>query len=87
MKGCLTSVNRIDYSTTIYYGINPIEANHRFEIESFSIRKHNRQANHIVTYLDRVTIYNRIREDDMTILPYLPSFTLAQILEFIDIAT
>lgn len=86
IKDCSISIRRIDYGTKTYYGAYPIEANHRFEIESFSIDKPNRQANHIVTYLDRVTIYNRIRQDDVTILPYLPSFTLAQIFEFINIA-
>ena len=40
----------------------------------------------IVAYLDRVTVYDRILKDDVTIAQFLQSFTLAQITEFIKAA-
>lgn len=43
-------------------------------------------TNHIVAYLDRVTIIGRIRKDDVTIVQQLPDFTLAQLMEFIQTA-
>jgi hypothetical protein len=55
-------------------------------VTSFKFDKYTRQVNHIVAYLDRVTIYDRIRKDDADIARYLPRFTLAQITEFIRIA-
>lgn len=38
-------------------------------------------------YLDKVTVYNRIMNDDISVETYLPQFTLAQITEFIKMAT
>ena len=64
-----------------------ISPDHRFEIRTFCVEQFTREANHIIAYLDRVTIYDRIRKDDTGISAFLPQFTLAQITEFIKVAT
>ena len=54
-----------------------------FEIRNFRVERFTRKANHIIAYLDRVTIYDRIRKDDTGISAFLPQFTLAQITDFV----
>jgi len=54
---------------------------------SFSFGKYTRSVNHIVAYLDRITVYGRILKDDVSVAEYLDSFTLAQITEFIKLAS
>ena len=44
-------------------------------------------VNHVLAYLDRVTVYDRIVKDDVSVAQFLPSFTLAQITEFIKLAS
>lgn len=78
---CHADIQRIDW---LRHEISP---DHRFEIQRFSVSKFTRKANHIIAYLDRVTIYDRIRKDDTSISAFLPQFTLAQITEFIKVAT
>ena len=55
----------------------------RFEIRSFGFRKYTRQVNHVVAYLDRITVWDRVRKDDPTVMDLMPGFTLTQITEFI----
>ena len=55
----------------------------RFEITDFAFKHYNRQVNHIVAYLDKVTVLERIKKDDASIEDILNNFSLAQILEFI----
>ena len=78
--GCTAEVERVDWLRHM------IEMGHRFEIKKFVVCEHNRKTNHIVAYLDRVTIFERIRKDDVSVAALLPRFTLAQITEFIKIA-
>ena len=80
-KNCTTVVERIDFG---YHEINPED---RFEITEFSFGKYTRMTNHIAAYLDRITVYGRIAKDDVSVARLLPGFTLAQITEFIRIAT
>ena len=77
---CRAEVERIDWNR------HEINNEDRFEVKSIGFRTYTRQVNHILAYLDRITIYDRIKKDDITIEKYLPSFTLAQITEFIQIA-
>ena len=53
----------------------------------FKFKKYTRQVNHIVAYLDKATVYNRIMKDDISVTQYLHNFTSAQISEFIILAT
>ena len=59
----------------------------RFEIKNITAHPFTRKANHIIAYFDRVTIYDRIRKDDVGFINLLPHFTLAQITDFIKVAT
>lgn len=77
---CDADVERIDWRR------HDINNDDNFEVTSFSFRKYTRQVNHIVTYLDRVTVSGRILKDDTSIAMYLEGFTLAQITEFINLA-
>ena len=52
-----------------------------YEIKLISV-KYSRKSNHIIAYLDRVTIYERILKDDFSIGEILDIFTYAQISEF-----
>ena len=79
--GCETVIERIDGWGHV------INNDDRFEVTSFSFKKYTRQINHIAAYLDRITIYDRILKDDITIETFLPGFTLAQITDFIKLAT
>ncbi len=45
--------------------------------------KYTRQVNHIVVYLDRVTAWDRVRMDDVSVMEQMDLFTLAQITGFI----
>lgn len=78
---CKGDVKRIDQMR------HSIEMDHRFEVQKISFEKFTRKVNHIIAYLDRVTIMERIKKDDVYIAAFLPSFTLAQITEFIRVAT
>ena len=80
LRGCITSIERLDFQSF------PVSPNDCFEVQSFAFAEYTRQVHHLVAYLDRVTIYDRIRKDDADIARYLPRFTLAQITEFIRIA-
>ena len=53
------------------------------EILSLTPITWNRRTNMIITFLDRITVWDRVRKDDLTVTELLPGFTLAQITEFI----
>ena len=79
-KDCNTNVERIDLHR------HEIRNDDNFEITSFSFKDYTRQVNHIVAYLDKISVYDRILKDDISIAMSLKEFTLAQITEFINIA-
>ncbi len=80
LSGCTATVDRLDFRR------HDIDVNDNFEISSFDFRVYTRQVNHIVAYFDRVTVYERIKNDDTAIEQVLPRFTLAQIMDFIGVA-
>ena len=55
-------------------------------ITSIHPKQWNRRTNTVIAYLDRITISGRIAKDDVSVMDYISSFTLAQITEFIAIA-
>ena len=77
---CYADVERIDWLRHM------IEMNHNFEVTLFKFKKYTRKVNHVVAYLDRVTVYGRILKDDVSIASQMDRFTLAQITEFINAA-
>ncbi|MBE6751629.1 MAG: DUF4132 domain-containing protein [Ruminococcaceae bacterium] len=80
-EDCSAKVVRIDWQR------HAIERTDNFEIRCFSVNEKTRKTNHIVSYLDRITVYGRILKDDISIVDYLEVFTLAQITEFINLAS
>ena len=56
------------------------------ELRSLRPEVWNRRANGVIAYLDRITVWERIRKDDCSVSLLLDSFTLAQITEFIQTA-
>lgn len=59
----------------------------KYELGEFTIKQFSRYANHIVFLLDRWTIEERIIKNDPTIGNILGGFTVAQLLEFISLAS
>ena len=49
--------------------------------------KRSRKSNHIIFMLDKWTVIDRIEKDDDSIVALLPTFTLAQLTEFIRLAS
>ena len=49
----------------------------------FTFKKYTRYTNHIVGLLDKWTVEDRVKKDDVSVMEYMPGFTLAQITEFI----
>lgn len=85
-KGLNVNLEQLDYSK--YW--NHLEPNSLFEIKEIKPNERSfdkRYANHIIVYLDRIMIRERIQKDDTQIVDFLPRFTAAQINEFISIAT
>ncbi len=80
IQGCNTDIARIDWAR------HEITMNDRFEIQRFSFSRYTRRVNHIVAYFDRVTVWDRVRKDDVSVMDLMPGFTLAQITEFITAA-
>ena len=81
--GFETEIERLDW------GRHSIDVNHRFEIKSITIRpysKYSRMHNHVIAYLDRCTIYGKIKNDDVYVVDQLGGFNVAQIMDFIKFA-
>lgn len=58
-----------------------------YQLGDFSVLRESRWSNHIIYILDKWTLTDRILKDDVSIGSLLPSFTLPQILEFINTAS
>ena len=60
--------------------------NHRFEVRTISVPRMTRQSNHILAWLDKVTMIDRVMADDVTIADMLDSFSYAQVEDYIKLA-
>ena len=58
----------------------------KLQITSIRPVKWNRRANSVIAFLDRITVYGRIKKDDMSIIKLMDAFTLEQICDFISVA-
>jgi hypothetical protein len=58
-----------------------------FTLGEFTVEQFTRYTNHIVYLLDKWTVMERILKDDVSVVPLLGSFTVAQISEFIRLAS
>ena len=56
------------------------------ELGKFSMERPSRRANHIVAYLDKMLIYNKISSDNDNLEAYLEEFTQAKIMELFSYA-
>ena len=81
LEDCDAEIERIDYER--HY----IDMSHNFEIKKISVAAKSRIANHQIAYFDRITAYGRILKDDVSVERFLQYFTIAQITEFIRVAT
>ena len=54
-----------------------------YTLGKFTFRKYTRRVNHIVSLLDKWTVEDRVRKDDVSVVDLLDAFTLAQVTEFI----
>ena len=77
---CSAYVERIDLHR------HAVESTDRFEIKEISFEKYTRKVNHLIAYLDRITVWDRVQKDDTSVMDQIPGFTLAQITEFITAA-
>ena len=82
-----------DYSNSRYLGINGFKVSaeetaepDKLQIASIKPNAWNRRTNMVISYLDRLTVYGRVRNDDVTVMDLMDGFTLAQITEFIKAA-
>ena len=57
-----------------------------FEISKLVPQKWDRRANSVIAFLDRVTVWDRVRKDDVSVMNLMDRFTLAQVSEMIGIA-
>ena len=76
-KDCSVDIERVDWRR------HEIRMEDCFEVTDFRFKQYTRQVNHIVAYLDRITVWDRVRKDDLSVMDMIPGFTLAQITEFI----
>lgn len=81
LDGCTLGFERTDISR--HY----IKDDETFTLKTFSFDKYSRKVNHIVSLLDRWTIYERILKDDPEIEEQLEEYTMAQISEFMKLAS
>lgn len=63
-----------------------VQDSDRVEISSLQPARWNRRANMIVAWLDKLTVYDRVKKDDPSVMDQMDSFTLAQVTEFIEAA-
>ena len=82
-----------DYSNSRYLDINGFKVSaeetaeqDKLQIKLIKPKVWNRRTNMVISYLDRLTVYGRVRSDDLTVMDLMDGFTLAQITEFIKAA-
>ncbi len=57
-----------------------------FEISTLVPQKWDRRANSVIAFLDRITVWDRVRKDDVSVMNLMDRFTLAQVSEMVAIA-
>ena len=76
----------IEYSTDTRRIIPRVNNDAKFILGNIKITKHSRYANHMIYLLDKWTIEERIKNDDTSIVDVLYGFTIAQIIDSINVA-
>ena len=81
LADCDADIDRLDWDR------HCLEMNDRFQIREFKFKKYTRRVNHVVAYLDKVCLYPRIASGDMTVMNELDAASLADIIDYINIAS
>ena len=76
----------IDYKASTWRVVPWDNNEPTYALGTFGFKKFTRKVNHIVSILDKWTVGDRVRKDDVTVMELMDSFTLAQITEFIKTA-
>lgn len=76
----------LEHQLSGWLGRHWVSDDARFELGKFKINKFSRKANHIIYLLDKWTILDRIKKDDIKVMDMIEKYTIAQIMEFINIA-
>ena len=63
-----------------------LDLNGLVTLGKFTFKTYSRQVNHIVSLLDKWTIYGRILKDDVSVVTMLDSATLAQVMQYLNLA-
>ena len=58
----------------------------RVEITSIKPKKWNRRVNMVLAFLDKITVYGRIKKDDVSVMQQMGRYTLPTIIDFISMA-
>ena len=53
------------------------------DIRRFTVHSYSRLVNHVVAWLDSVTVGDRVKKDDLSVMDWMPDFTAAQVTDFI----
>ena len=81
LDGC-----NLDYDASTWR-INPwTDQEATYTLGRFSYKTYTRQVNHIVSLLDRWTVEDRVKKDDVSVMDLMSTFTFAQVMEYIGIA-
>lgn len=76
----------LEYDSGTAVGIHDLNLQGNLVLGKFRAEK-SRAANHIIGLLDRWTVYNRILTDDVFVIQLLHNATLAQIADYLRVAT
>ena len=87
LKDCDLDYTIDEYDFESYYDDNRSLLETKAILGEFRFREFNRQVNHIVYLLDKLTVYERVGKDDLSVRIFLPKFSLPQIIDFIQIAS
>ena len=89
-----------EYAERHYLSINGFDVNYervmvtedngdetdRVEITSIKPKKWNRRVNMVLAFLDKITVYGRIKKDDVSVMQQMGRYTLPTIIDFISMA-
>lgn len=78
---CSIHIQRID-AVDPYY-----TASDKFQLSYIHLSKHSRRSNHVISYLEQILIKDRIEMDNLQAEHLFDHFTLAQIMDFINLAS
>ena len=76
----------LDFDGGTAIGRHELDLQGELILGKFEVKKPSRQANHIVSLLDKWTVYGRIIKDDVTVMEQMGNANIAQLMEYIRVA-